>query len=94
MALGATLRTGQALRDPGLGKSTLAAALSAHVTNSRDWPDGSDCPQGDVSMVNAEDDPADTIRSRLGAAGADVQRVHILDDVVDSQPMGMEPVRA
>ena len=71
--------------DPGLGKSTLTAALAAHVTNSRNWPDGTSCPQGDVLMVNAEDDPADTIRPRLDAAGADVQRVHLLDDVVDSQ---------
>lgn len=68
--------------DPGLGKSMLTANLAAHVTTARDWPAGMGaCPGGDVLFVSAEDDPADTIRPRLDAAGADPARVHILTGV-------------
>ena len=68
--------------DPGLGKSMLTANLAAHVTTRRDWPAGMGaCPGGDVLFVSAEDDPADTIRPRLDAAGADAARVHILTGV-------------
>jgi len=65
--------------DPGLGKSMLTTTLAAHVTHGTPWPvDKSECPCGHVVMVSAEDDPADTIRPRLDAAGADVARVHCL----------------
>jgi putative DNA primase/helicase len=65
--------------DPGLGKSMLTVALAAHVSRGTPWPvDRSTCPLGDTIMVSAEDDPGDTIRPRLDAAGADVARVHVL----------------
>ena len=65
--------------DPGLGKSMITVAMAAHVSRGTPWPvDRSPCPQGDVIMVSAEDDPGDTIRPRLDAAGADVSRVHVL----------------
>jgi len=68
--------------DPGLGKSMLSASLAAHVTTGKEWPDGAACENvGDVVLVSAEDDPADTLRPRLDAAGADVSRVHLLDCV-------------
>ena len=68
--------------DPGLGKSMLTANFAAHVSRGKDWPAGlGSCPQGDVLFVSAEDDPADTIRPRLDAAGADVERVHIVAGV-------------
>jgi len=38
---------------------------------------------GDVILLNAEDDAADTIRPRLDASGADLRRCHVLDSVVD-----------
>ncbi|MCP5409467.1 MAG: AAA family ATPase [Chromatiaceae bacterium] len=66
--------------DPGLGKSMLTAAFAAHVTNAAPWPvDRSPCPLGAVIMASAEDDIADTIRPRLDAAGADPERVFILN---------------
>jgi hypothetical protein len=76
MALGkVTLISG----DPGLGKSLISIALAAHVTRGTPWPvDRTHCPRGDVLMLSAEDDVADTIRPRLEAAGADVDRVHVL----------------
>ena len=68
--------------NPGLGKSQICASIAAIVTTGGQWPvDGSDCPLGSVIFVNAEDDPADTLRPRLEAAGADLRRVHIIDGV-------------
>ena len=69
--------------DPGLSKSTLTSCIASHVTTGTDWPNGRRCPVGEVLMVNAEDDPADTTRPRLDAAGALVEKVHFLDGVTD-----------
>jgi energy-coupling factor transporter ATP-binding protein EcfA2 len=68
--------------DPGLGKSQLTAMLAAIITTGAAWPDGSDAPAiGDVVFMSAEDDPADTIKPRLVAAGADLSRCHVLSAV-------------
>ena len=69
--------------DPGLGKSMLTASIAAHVSVGRNWPDGAHSPSGSVVLVSGEDDPGDTIRPRLDAAGANVQRVHYLSSVKD-----------
>jgi len=67
--------------DPGLGKSLLTVDIAARVSTGAPFPDGSPCKQGSVIFLSAEDDPADTIRPRLDAAGADVSRIHLLDAV-------------
>lgn len=73
--------------DPGLGKSLLTAALASHVSRGTPWPvDKSPCPRGDVVLLNAEDDIADTIRPRLDAAGADPNHVHMLTMVREIDP--------
>lgn len=65
--------------DPGLGKSILSLAIAAHVSLGSRWPvDNGNAPRGDVILLSAEDDLADTIRPRLDAAGADVRRIHAL----------------
>src|SRR5262249_60590266 len=60
--------------DPGLGKSLLTLDIAARTSTARAMPDGTvgDCtePAG-VVLLSAEDDPADTLRPRLEAAGAD-----------------------
>lgn len=66
---------------PGEGKSLLTTDMAARVTTGTPWPDGSDCPQGSVILISAEDDPADTIRPRLDAHHADVRRLHLLSAV-------------
>jgi putative DNA primase/helicase len=70
---------------PGLGKSLLSIAVAAVVSNGGRWPvDGTPCERGDVMIMSAEDDVADTIRPRLEAAGASLQRVEIINGVIDA----------
>ena len=68
---------------PGTGKTTLAAGLAAIVTRGGQWPDGSRARVGSVVIWSGEDDNADTLIPRLLAAGADMDRVHIVDQVID-----------
>lgn len=72
--------------DPGLGKSTLLLDLIARATTGEPFPfsETNHHPFG-VLLLSAEDDPGDTIRPRLEAAGADLSRVTILQDV-DGKP--------
>jgi putative DNA primase/helicase len=68
--------------DPGLGKSQLTASISAIVTTGGTWPASTDKSGiGNVVILSAEDDAADTIRPRLEAAGADIDKAFILDAV-------------
>jgi hypothetical protein len=65
--------------DPATGKSQVTISIAAAVTTGGDWPcKEGQAPIGDVVLLSAEDDPADTIVPRLIAAGADVDRVHII----------------
>lgn len=64
--------------DPGAGKGTLAAMLVAAVTAGGALPDDDRDRQGaSVLYVVAEDNPALTLRPRLEAVGARVDRVHV-----------------
>jgi putative DNA primase/helicase len=64
---------------PGLGKSQIAATLTALATTGGAFPDGTNAPFGSVVVVNCEDDLADTLVPRLEAADADRRKVHTLD---------------
>lgn len=80
--------------DPGLGKSLLTATFAAHISKGYPWPvDGTVPPVGDVVLLSAEDDPADTIRPRLDAAGADCSRVHILRAIKEQDDDGVPTQR-
>jgi len=71
--------------DPGLGKSFLTIDLAARVSTGSPWPDQSGlAPRGNVLMMNCEDDLGDTVRPRLDAACADVERVFALQGVAVS----------
>jgi len=76
--------------DPGLGKSFVTLDIAARVTRGTGWPDDltTSCESGSVILLNAEDDPADTIRPRLEAVGADLSKVHILQAVRHAKPSG------
>lgn len=81
--------------DPGLGKSLFTLDMTARVTSSGTWPvDGSKCPRGDVILLSAEDDPADTIRPRLDTAGGDVKHVHLLEAIREANPDGTLTTRS
>jgi hypothetical protein len=67
--------------DPGLGKSTLLFDLAARVSSNGVMPDGSAGASGNVIILNAEDDPAETIQPRLAAAGANPERVFHLGEI-------------
>ena len=68
--------------DPGLGKSMLSVDLASRVSNGGRWPvDNTPCPKGDTILLSAEDDPGDTIRPRVDAAGADPDRVHFIKSI-------------
>jgi putative DNA primase/helicase len=63
---------------PDEGKGQILADMAARVTRGLDWPcDEGRAPQGNVLLLSAEDDPADTIVPRLAAATADLSRVEI-----------------
>lgn len=80
--------------DAGLGKSQTTANLAAIISTGGYFPD-SDTPaiKGNVIFLSAEDDPADTIKPRLMAAGADVTRVYILDAIKTKSREGKEGIR-
>ena len=69
--------------DPGLGKSALTVDITARVTRGAAMPDATKglwTARG-VVLIGAEDGLADTVRPRLDAAGADVERVVALQAV-------------
>lgn len=75
--------------DPGLGKSQFTAYLSATVSNGGHWPCGEGrATRGSAVIFSAEDDAADTIVPRLIAAGADLDRVRIVEAVTTDDGKG------
>ncbi len=67
---------------PGLGKSQITISLAAIVSTGGLWPvDRTKAERGNVIFLSAEDEPSDTIRPRLEAAGADLDRIYMLDAV-------------
>lgn len=79
--------------DPGQGKSTMTLDLAARVSRGLAMPDGSPgVGPGRVLILSAEDDPADTIRPRLEAAGADLDRVLALSGIGDPERLPALPL--
>ena len=63
---------------PGSNKSTVLYDIAARVTRGLDMPNCTvGLPASSVIILQAEDDPAATIRPNLEAMGADIQRVFI-----------------
>jgi AAA domain len=72
---GLELLTGQ----PGLGKSQVQIHLMACATARKEWPDHAPAIEPvNVIMVTAEDAIDTEVVPRLMAAGADLERIHIL----------------
>lgn len=70
--------------DPGLGKSTLTLAVAAAVSAGKPMPgeDVATCRPGNVLIIAIEDGVGDTVRPRLEAAGADVDRIFCITSPV------------
>ncbi len=64
--------------DPGTGKSMITIDIAAHLSRGESLPDGTTgrgvCK---TLLLNAEDDPDDTLMPRLEAAGADRTQVFV-----------------
>jgi putative DNA primase/helicase len=70
--------------DGGLGKSTILYDIAGRVSNGETWPDGAAATAaGSTIILSAEDDPEDTIKPRLVAVRADLQRIFIIRSVVE-----------
>jgi putative DNA primase/helicase len=63
--------------DPGLGKSATVLDVAARVSTGREFADGTrnEAGPGGVVILSAEDALSDTIKPRLEAAGADLERI-------------------
>lgn len=68
--------------NPGCGKSQVSIAITATISTGGRWPDGTPCEKGSVIFIANEDDAGDTIKPRLEAAGADCNKVCIVDSVI------------
>lgn len=67
--------------DPDVGKTFLTLDMAARVSTGNKWPDGAKNEAGNVLILSAEDDLADTIVPRLRAAEANLDRIHALSTV-------------
>lgn len=74
--------------DPGTGKSMISIDIAARLSRGADWPDGSPGPGTRKTLIlNAEDDPADTLAPRLIAAGADLNQIYLAGPTDDQGPL-------
>jgi hypothetical protein len=71
--------------DPGLGKSTITTELAARLSRGQLEGDLRDQPV-DVLIATAEDSWETTVKPRLQAAGADLDRVHRIEIPRDGVP--------
>lgn len=68
--------------DPDLGKSQVGLDIAARGSTANEWPDGGYAPLGRALILSAEDAIDDTLRPRLEAAGANLDRVHAVRSVL------------
>jgi hypothetical protein len=69
--------------EPGLGKTTTLLELAACITIGGLLPDGARAPLGNVLILPAEDDLADTIRPKIEAMGGDASRVYVFEGICE-----------
>ena len=80
---------------PGLGKSQITVSMAAIISTGGMWPvDRVHAEKGNVIILSAEDDVADTIRPRLEAAGADLDKIFILEAIREWTAEGDKVLRS
>ena len=67
---------------PETGKTTIALAYAAIISSGGTWPDGTRAAVGNVLIWTSEDDPADTLVPRLIRMGADLDRIHFIEEAI------------
>ena len=67
--------------DPGVGKSYFSYFLSAQISKGGSWPDAPDEPieGGKILILSTDEDPNYAIRPRSDAAGADTDKITVLE---------------
>ncbi len=80
--------------EPGVGKSTLTCEIIAALSAGRALP--GDAPQPPINcwILNSEDAAGDTIKPRLEAQGADMNRVWVTDVGTALDPPAIKEMRA
>jgi hypothetical protein len=68
---------------PGTGKTTIALSLAACISAGLTFPNGQKAVPGKVVIWSGEDDPGDTLKPRLIAAGADLSQIQFVGPVID-----------
>lgn len=67
--------------DGGEGKTFCTCGIAAHVTTGKPLPDCHEHVPRNVLIWNGEDGAGDTLRPRAEAAGADLNRIDIVEEV-------------
>jgi len=67
--------------DPGVGKSYFSYFLSAQISKGGSWPDAPDelIECGKILILSTDEDPNYAIRPRSDAAGADADKITVLE---------------
>jgi hypothetical protein len=77
---------------PDQGKGLILCYIAGRITRALEWPNGEGVsPQGNVIILSAEEDPADSLAPRLAAAGADLSRIHFIKMVSDTDEKTKQP---
>jgi len=69
--------------DPGVGKSAMLTDIAARVSTGAEMPNGAQADAASVLILIGDDDLGKTVRPRLRAAGADLDRVTVMLDRAD-----------
>ena len=79
--------------DPDEGKSLITLYVTARVScGEKLYDNTTDTEPAEVLILSAEDDPETTLRPRLEAAGANLDRIHLLESVVLKDVKGNKAV--
>ena len=72
--------------EQGVGTTNFAIFLAATVSAGLGWPNSDAAARkGDVVYISTKDSAAETLRPRLEANGADLDRVHVIQELNDEQ---------
>jgi putative DNA primase/helicase len=67
---------------PETGKTTIALSYAAIVSSGGEWPDETRATVASVLIWTAEDDADDTLVPRLMRMGADLDRIHFIEEAI------------